>query len=157
MKSRDSTPCRRVWDHMEEEITWSDAPGDESELRRRLRQCETILGLISTGVAVLEPVGNDATLRVSMVNDIAATYFGRLGDFVDPAASAEAGMRDSGLFNLALLVSLTGQEHLQEAVPVPGAAAAGQIVDLAITPLEDGAVAIVFDDVTQRVRQAEAG
>lgn len=148
---------RHVLDHMEEEISWSDAPADESEVRRRLQQCETILGLISTGVAVLEPVGTDATLRVSMVNDIAATYYGRLGDHVDPAASTEAGMRDSGLFNLALLVSLTGQEHLQEAVPVPGAAAAGQIVDLAITPLEDGAVAIVFDDVTQRVRQAEAG
>jgi len=142
---------------MEEEITWSDAPVDESEVRRRLRQCETILSLITTGVAVLEPIGSDAALRVSMVNDIAAAYYGRMGDHVEPAASAEAGMRASGLFDLALLVSLTGQEHLQEAVPVPGPAAAGQIVDLAITPLEDGAVAIVFDDVTQRVRESEAG
>lgn len=142
---------------MEEEITWRDAPADDAELRRRLKQCETILGLITTGVAVLEPVGADASLEVAMVNDIAAAYYGRMGDHVEPAASAEAGMRASGLFDLALLVSLTGQEHLQESVPVPGAAAAGQIVDLAITPLDGGAVAIVFDDVTQRVREAETG
>ncbi len=142
---------------MEEEITWSDAPADESELRRRLRQCETILGLVTTGVAILEPAETDATLKVAMVNDIAAAYYGRIGDHVEPVVSTEAGMRACGLFDLALLVSLTGQEHLQEAIPVPGAAAMGQMVDLAITPLEDGAVAIVFDDVTQRVRQAEAG
>lgn len=141
---------------MEEEITWREARAGEAELRRRLSQCETILGLITTGVAVLEPVG-DATLQVAMVNDIAAAYYGRIGDHVEPATSTEAGMRACGLFDLALMVSLTGQEHLQEAVPVPGPAAAGQIVDLAITPLGDGAVAIVFDDVTQRVRQAEAG
>lgn len=92
-----------------------------------------------------------------MVNDIAAAYYGRLGDHVDPALSAEAGMRASGLFDLALLVSLTGQEHLQESVPVPGAAACGQLIDLAITPLAAGAVCIVFDDVTLRVRTSEAG
>lgn len=142
---------------MEEEITWRDAPADDVDLERRLRQCETILGLVTTGVAILEPVGTDATLEVAMVNDIAATYYGRMGDHVEPAASTEAGMRASGLFDLALLVSLTGQEHHQESIPVPGAAAVGQVVDLSITPLEDGAVAILFDDVTQRVRQAEKG
>lgn len=91
-----------------------------------------------------------------MANDVAVAYYGRLGDGADPLVDTEAGMRAFGLFDLALLVSLTGQEHLQECVPVPGAAAAGQLVDLAITPLDNGAVSVVFDDVTLRVRQSEA-
>ena len=48
---------------------------------RRLRQLESVIAQITTGVAVLEPIrqGDFPTLRVMMVNDVAACYFGRLG------------------------------------------------------------------------------
>jgi len=64
-------------------------------------------------------------------------------------------MRASGLFDIALLVSVTGQEHFQERVPVPAAIAAGHVVDLTITPLADGAVTLVFEDVTLRTRATD--
>lgn len=144
---------------MEEDITWRDAPSGDEMIRMRLAQCEAILAQVTTGVAVLEPTreGDEATLSLTMVNEVAAAYFGRIGDLSDPIEDTERGFRASGLFDLALLVSLTGQEHMQEALHAPGAAAAGQLIDLAITPLADGAVSVTFDDVTQWARSPEAG
>lgn len=120
---------------------------------RRIGQYEAILGQITVGVALLEPVhGPDGqTLELVMANEIAAAYFGRL-DTDDHLQSTGDGFKNSGLFDLALLVSLTGAEHFQEAVRAPGAAAAGSSIDLAITPFDDGAVAITFNDVTHAVQ-----
>ena len=151
---------------MEQDVTWraaslgatseAEAATEETMTERRLRQLESVIAQITTGVAVLEPIrqGDFPTLRVMMVNDVAACYFGRLGGG-DRLEVVESGFRACGLLDLALMVSLTGQEHSQEAVPAPSAAAAGQLLDLTITPLGCGAVTITFDDVTQRVRASE--
>lgn len=143
---------------MDFELTWdnssADPEGDCERTARRLAQLEAILGQLTTGVAILEPVhdGDHPSLRVAMINDVAACYFGRLGERTDRLADAEAGFRLSGLLDLALMVSLTGQEHMHEALPAPGPAAAGSMVDLVMTPLGCGTVTITFVDVTQRVR-----
>lgn len=118
-----------------------------------------MLARVTMGVALFEPIDEtgSAGVQLTMINDVAASYYGRVDLYSDPIDDAERGMRSVGLLDLVQLVSLTGREHLQEAVSVPGAIAAGNLVDLTITPVGDGAVTVVFEDVTQRVRTGETG
>lgn len=139
---------------MECDVTWCDASTGAGTSDRRLAQCEAVLSLVSTGVIILEPDRDDsgASLRTVMVNDLAACYFGRIGTHAEPLVDTIEGLDDCGLLGLAVLVSLTGQPHMHEGLAAPGPAATGHVVDVAITPLENGAVAITFDDVTHRLR-----
>lgn len=138
-------------------LTWKHQDDGEGELARRLAHCAALLSQVACGVAILEPSrADESALELTMVNEVAACYFGRLGDHSDHLGDAEAGIRSSGIYDIALMVSLTSQSHFQEAMPAPGPAAMGQVVDLAITPLSGGAVSIVLDDVTHRTRQLRA-
>lgn len=149
-----------------DEITWNtkhgrEEPGTRRD-QRRLALCEALLGQIATGVAVLAPRSTqDRSLELVMLNEVAAIYFGWLGPLCpsdserEMLADAYQGLSESGLLGLAELVSLTGHMHTQEGVAVPGAAVAGHVVDLCITPADGaGAVSLTFVDVTHRVSQS---
>lgn len=143
---------------------WNRSEGDTTD-QQRLALCESVLAQIATGVAVLAPrAGSDPSLELVMINEVAAVYFGWLGPLMGGgcestmASHAFEGLRDAGIVGLAELVSLTGHEHTQEAVAVPGAMVAGHRIDLCIAPADDsGAVVLTFVDVTHQVRPPVSG
>lgn len=148
-----------------DEIIWNPDGCITVDQRRRLALCEAVLAQISTGVAVLAPCGDgDPALELIMVNEVAAVYFGWLGPLVGDGPDsmmvhdAFEGLQNAGIVGLAELVSLTGHEHTQEAVAVPGAMAAGHRIDVSIAPADDaGAVVLTFVDVTHQVRPPISG
>lgn len=125
---------------------------DDDSCRTRAAQYKAVLGQLSTGVAILEPTGAPGELALTMVNEVAACYFGRIGDDLDVLAETYSILAANGVIDIALMVSVTGQTHAQEAVPAAGWLAAGRIVDLLLLPLDEGAVALTFVDVTDRRR-----